>query len=117
MPLQNKKSSTYSSIKSILASKQKLKPANQYITREFQDFGYQIAEKLGDLPHKALYIKMAKMYPRSLLDSAMSFVSDYPKAQNKGRLFMWKIKQLKGLMKTTPTMGKKDGGGDRKSLE
>lgn len=68
---------------------------NKYISREFQDFGYQLAVKLNDLKHKSLYIKMAKEVDRSILERALSFVSDAESAKSKARLFMWKVKQLK----------------------
>ena len=66
---------------------------NKYVTREFQDFGYHLAEALGDMAHKSLYIKMAKSTDRSILQQALSFVSD-SNANNKGALFMWKVKQI-----------------------
>jgi len=69
------------------------------ISREFQDYGYRLAEELEDLRHKSLYMKMAKELPRHILENARSFVLD-AKARNKGSLFMWKVEQLK----------KKDGG-------
>lgn len=66
-----------------------------YITQEFQDYGYRLALALNDLKHKSLYIKMAKEEDRKLLERALTFVSDADHAQNKARLFMWKVKQLK----------------------
>ena len=89
--------SQFSSLKSMFSQKQENMEENKYIHREFQDYGYQLAERLGDLSHKALYIKLAKSYPRSVLESAYSFVADYPKAQSKGKLFMWKLKQLREI--------------------
>jgi hypothetical protein len=68
---------------------------DKYISREFQQYGYDLAEELGDMSHKALYIKLAKTTPRSLLENARSFVKDANNAKSKGRLFMWKLKQLK----------------------
>jgi len=68
---------------------------DKYISREFQKYGYDLAVELGDLPHKALYIKLAKNYPRALLEKARCFVKD-AQARNKARLFMWKLKELKG---------------------
>lgn len=68
---------------------------NKYISQEFQDFGYQLAVKLHDLAHKSLYIKMAKEIDRSILEQALSFVSDAESAKSKARLFMWKVNQLK----------------------
>ncbi len=74
--------------------------ASKYITREFQDYGYRLAVKLEDLKHKSLYIKLAKTVKRPLLEQALSFALDYPKAKNKGKIFMWKLKELKS-QKTT----------------
>lgn len=68
---------------------------DKYISREFQQYGYDLAEELGDLPHKALYIKLAKSTPRGLLESARSFVKDAQNVRSKGKLFMWKLQQLK----------------------
>lgn len=67
----------------------------KYITREFQDYGYRLAEELGDLKHKALYIKLAKQLPRGLLEEARTFIKDASNVKNRGRLFMWKLAQLK----------------------
>jgi hypothetical protein len=66
----------------------------KWISREFQDYGYRLAEELGDLTHKALYFKIAKETPRELLEQARSFVAD-ANAYSKPRLFMWKLKKLK----------------------
>lgn len=66
----------------------------KYVSKEFQQYGYELAEELGDMGHKALYIKLAKETPRTLLENAKSFVKDSG-ARSKGRLFMWKLKQLK----------------------
>lgn len=65
-----------------------------YITQEFQDYGYRLAVELDDLKHKSLYIKLAKKEKRALLERARSFVID-SNARSKGKLFMWKLKQLK----------------------
>jgi len=68
---------------------------DKYISREFQKYAYDLAIALGDLPHKSLYMKLAKITPRILLENAKSFVMDATTQSNKGRLFMWKLKQLK----------------------
>ncbi len=65
-----------------------------YITQEFQDFGYRLACELNDLPHKSLYIKMAKQVERGILEAALSFVTDAQTAKSRARLFMWKVKEL-----------------------
>jgi len=67
----------------------------KYISREFQDYGYRLAQELNDLEHKALYIKLAKELPRRLLEEARNFVKDASNVKNPAKLFMWKIKNLK----------------------
>lgn len=67
---------------------------NKFITREYQDYGYRLAMELGDEKHKALYIRLAKTAERALLEKCRTFVLD-SKAENKGALFMWKMKDLK----------------------
>ena len=74
---------------------------DKYVSREFQQYGYELAQELNDMKHKALYIKLAKETPRGLLESARSFVKDADNARSKGRLFMWKLKQLKENKKTS----------------
>ena len=85
---------SFSQIGDIL-QKYKYNERDKYISREFQKYGYDLAEELGDVKHKSLYIKLAKTTPRGLLESARSFVKDADNARSKGRLFMWKLKQLK----------------------
>jgi len=67
---------------------------DKHISREFQAYGIHLAEELDDYKHRGLYIKLAKTYPRALLEKAFSFTVD-SKADNKGALFMWKLAQLK----------------------
>lgn len=74
-------------------------PVNdKYVSREFQSYGLYLSEELEDPKHIALYIKLAKTIPRPLLDKALSFVKD-SNAKSKGRLFMWKLKELKQVKK------------------
>lgn len=68
---------------------------DKYVSREFQKYGVELAEELGDLKHKSLYIKLAKETPRRYLEEAKSFVKDAINVKSKGRLFMWKLSQLK----------------------
>ena len=65
----------------------------KYITKEFQDYGYRLAKALEDMRYTSLYIKMAKTYPREILQEALSFVMD-ARAKSKARMFMWKVKEL-----------------------
>lgn len=68
---------------------------DKYISVEFQKYGYDLAQELGDLSHKTLYIKLAKSTPRNYLETARNFVKDAYNVRNRGKLFMWKLKELK----------------------
>ncbi len=67
----------------------------KYISREFQDYGYRLAVDLNDMEHKSLYIRMAKTVDRAILEQARAFAVDAEHAKSKGRLFMWKVTELK----------------------
>jgi len=84
-----------------IIQKYKLDDTDKYVSREFQKYAYDLAEELGDMSHKSLYMKLAKETPRILLEKARSFVKDAANARSKGRLFMWKLGQLKAA--TTDT--------------
>lgn len=71
------------------------KTRNKYVNHEFQDFGLRLANELNDLPHKTLFLKMAKTIDRRILEDALSFVKDAPEKYNKAKLFMWKVKKLR----------------------
>ena len=66
----------------------------KYVSTEYQRYGLRLAGKLDDKKRLTMYIKWAKTKPRAILESALSFVSDYPNAESKSKLFMWKVKQL-----------------------
>jgi len=85
----------------------------KYISREFQDYGYRLAEELNDLKHKALYIKLAKELPRPLLEEARNFVKDAPNVKTPGKLFMWKLTELKKERKKS-AKGRSASGGKKK---
>lgn len=72
---------------------------DKHISREFQSYGIHLAEELDDYKHRGLFIKLAKTHPRPLLEKAFTFAVD-SKADNKGALFMWKLKELKASSKT-----------------
>lgn len=80
------------SIKNVL---DKFNPTtDKYVSREFQTFGLHLTESLNDYKHKSLYMKLAKTVHRSILEQALSFAID-SNADNKGALFMWKLKELR----------------------
>ena len=62
---------------------------------EFQAYGNRLAEEFNDPRHRALYIKLAKTENRALLEQAREYVLAAEKATTKGKLFMWKLNQLK----------------------
>lgn len=78
-----------------IINKYKLDDTDKYVSREFQKYAYDLANELGDMTHKSLYMKLAKDTPRILLEKARSFVKDAQNARSKGRLFMWKLGELK----------------------
>lgn len=76
-------------------NKYKFDDTDKYVSREFQKYAYDLAVELNDLSHKSLYMKLAKTTPRGMMETARSFVKDAANARSKGRLFMWKLKELK----------------------
>jgi hypothetical protein len=75
--------------------KYKLDDRDKTVSREFQLYAYDLAVELNDLAHKSLYMRLCKNIPRGLIETARSFVKDASNARSKGKLFMWKLKQLK----------------------
>ncbi len=67
---------------------------DKYVSREFQTFALKLAEDLDDYKHRAIYMRLAKTVHRSILERALSFAID-SNANNKGGLFMWKLKELR----------------------
>lgn len=88
-----RKRSGFSAIRDILADFDPTE--DRFISREFQKYGYDLAEELGDLERKALYMKLAKEVPRHLLESTRNFVKDASGVKSRARLFMWKLAQLR----------------------
>jgi hypothetical protein len=64
-------------------------------TYEFQAYGNRIAEEFNDMEHRSLYIKLAKTENRNLMEVAREFVMRSENATTKGKLFMWKLTELK----------------------
>jgi hypothetical protein len=62
---------------------------------EFQAYGNRLAEELRDPKHRVLYIKLAKEEDRNLLEQAREFVVGQRKIETPGKLFMWKLSELK----------------------
>lgn len=62
---------------------------------EYQAYGNRLAEEFHDTRKRALYIKLAKEVDRNLLEVAREYVMRSENATTKGRLFMWKLSQLR----------------------
>lgn len=88
------KKKSFTSVAELLGN-HPIKENNKYISQEFQAFGCHMATILEDQAYTSLYIKLAKTYPRALLEQALAFVSDAESARSKAKLFMWKLNQLK----------------------
>ncbi len=58
------------------------------IHREFQLIGLEIAEILGDMAHKSLYIRLAKHYGKEKLLPMAKSVAEKNGIRNKGAYFM-----------------------------
>lgn len=62
---------------------------------EFQAYGNRLADELKDQQHRALFIKLAKTEDRNLLEQARAFVVGQKRIATPGKLFMWKLKELR----------------------
>ncbi len=72
---------------------------DKYVSREFQKYGYDLAQELGDPKNVSLYIKLAKETPRAFLEIARNFIKDAYQVKSRPRLFMWKLSELKKAKK------------------
>ena len=73
---------------------------DKYISQEFQKYGYDLAQELEDPKNVSLYIKLAKITPRGILETARNFVKDAHKVKSKPALFLWKLKKLRAESKS-----------------
>jgi hypothetical protein len=74
---------------------QKFNPLeDKYISREFQAYGIYLSEELKDYKHRVIYIKLAKIVDRAILEKALNFVKG-ANARTPARLFMWKVGKLR----------------------
>jgi SAM-dependent methyltransferase len=76
----------------------------RYVHHEFQDYAYRLASDLGDIGHKTIYMRLAKAENRVMLEQAAAFAMGYFKEINKGKIFMWKLQQLKAEQKRKQDM-------------
>jgi len=85
--------------------KETLEKRKKYVKNEYQAYGLELAEELGDWKNRAIYMRLAKNVDRKIIEKARYFVKD----QNPGaiktpyKLFMWKLRQLREENKTKLT--------------
>lgn len=70
----------------------------KYTHYEFQSFAYKIAKDLNDLENLKIYMMLAKRVERSLMERAYSYTID-AQTENRGKKFMWKLKELRKELK------------------
>ena len=85
----------FSGINKILATYKVDETKQRRISREWQDYAYRLAVELDDKDHTSLYMRLCKTTPRAILEEARTFVKGAVNAKSKGRLYMWKVKELK----------------------
>ena len=78
---------------------QKLEKRKKYVKQEFQAYGLELAKEMGEWGKRAMYIRLAKNTDRNLLEKAKFFVKDQRRVETPGKLFMWKLKELKDEQK------------------
>jgi len=66
---------------------------------EYQAYGNRLCEELCDPTKRTLYIKLAKNEDRNLLEIARLHALSNEKNPTKGKIFMWKLSQLKKSIK------------------
>lgn len=69
--------------------------SQRYVKHEFQDYAYRLAVDLGDITHRQIYMRLAKTEDRTMLEQAAAFALGYFKEKNKGKIFMWKLAELR----------------------
>jgi len=74
---------------------QKLEKRKKYVKQEYQAYGLELAHEMGEWDKRSMYIRLAKNTDRNLLEKAKFFVKDQRHVTTRGKLFMWKLKELK----------------------
>ena len=84
----------FSSMTNILDKYELDETKQKRISREWQDYAYRLAVALDDTAHTPIYMRVVRDTPRELVERAKSFVMDAG-ARSKGKMFMWKLRQIK----------------------
>ncbi|HEX8923791.1 MAG TPA: hypothetical protein VF828_03595 [Patescibacteria group bacterium] len=77
--------------------KKTLEGRKKYLKMEYQAYGLELAQELGDWKNRAMYIRMAKTMDRLVLEKARYFIKDQDpkKIKTPYKLFLWKIKEIR----------------------
>ncbi len=70
---------------------------------EFQAYAYKLASDLNDLANLKIYLRLARSIDRVILERVYSFVADITE-ENKGPLYLWKLKQVRQELDRKKTM-------------
>ncbi|MDR0463341.1 MAG: hypothetical protein LBG64_03940 [Pseudomonadales bacterium] len=71
---------------------------NKHVQNKDQLLALQIAHKLDDKEHINWYMRLCKTVDEGILNRALTFVID-SNTDTKGKLFMWKVKQIRQELK------------------
>jgi len=72
--------------------------SSKHAKHEFQAYAYRLAYDLNDLVNLKMYLRLAKTIERPLLEEAYAYAIDSA-LENKSRIFLWKLKQVRSEFK------------------
>lgn len=72
---------------------------NKFVKKPEQLLALQLASKLDDKAHLDWYMRLCQVVDEKVINQALAFVID-SQTNTKGKLFMWKVKQLRAELKT-----------------
>ena len=70
------------------------KDSGKYLKHEWQLYGFRLANWLGDTDRMSMYMRLAKIEDRNMLQNAWDFVKE-SKPRSRSKLFMWKLGELR----------------------
>jgi len=73
---------------------QTIQKRRKHVRHDFQDIALMLTEKLSDPEHKSLYFRIVKLKDRGLVMDALNYAVTSNIIGNKGKIFMWRLKQL-----------------------
>lgn len=73
---------------------------SRHPAHEFQAFAYKIAADFNDLVNLKIYMNLLKRVDRIVIEQAYTYTID-SSSENKKKIFLWKVKQLRKEIQTT----------------